>query len=594
MMRFLFLIVLCLVSLPAQASQDLNYKHFAAIPIQHEGRIKPIDTFARASLKKFSGSDSINGTGATPWLAQTLFDPAAALAMPLFRIFKPELLDLPQRKARLYSFTELTAALRAKGNVIEKLAATDPKNWSEDQQEIMRLQESSILYAQMLRSFSLILPLNLEVPKTLAEDWKIDATRPMTLRELSPHEKDLKARAAAIYKHKGENTDRYSDEEKAIIAFAFNADVLRQGGESNILLRVVPKQEEWLSPWNSDERESLGSWEETAKAYLTGDNEKFVESTQALAREAKGFRTSLELSYNAYHPLGMASVLYLLAFLLFAAQSVWNKRGLAKASLFALGIAALLNMFAIASRVIILSRPPVGTLYESILFVAALCAVVALFMELKRKDGSGLLAGSLSGMLLLFVAQGFAAEDTMQMLVAVLNTNFWLATHVLCITTGYAICLLTSFFAHLYLFKAGRGTDASSTRGAMRILGLVALLFTTIGTILGGIWADQSWGRFWGWDPKENGALLIVLWIVWIYHGQLSGHIRGFAFAAGLAALSIIVALAWFGVNLLNVGLHSYGFITGVAASLAAFCVLEAILIGGLWWKARQYERRDT
>ena len=116
-------------------------------------------------------------------------------------------------------------------------------------------------------------------------------------------------------------------------------------------------------------------------------------------------------------------------------------------------------------------------------------------------------------------------------------------------------------------------------------LALIALLFTSVGTILGGIWADQSWGRFWGWDPKENGALLIVLWLIWVLHAQISGHVNRLNAVALLAALSMIVAIAWFGVNLLSVGLHSYGFITGVAAGLAAFLALESCIIAGLYWK---------
>ena len=112
---------------------------------------------------------------------------------------------------------------------------------------------------------------------------------------------------------------------------------------------------------------------------------------------------------------------------------------------------------------------------------------------------------------------------------------------------------------------------------------ILSLLFTTIGTILGGIWADQSWGRFWGWDPKENGALLIVLWLAWLLHGRISVHINEIGFVMGSAFVSVIVVLAWFGVNLLNVGLHSYGFASGIATGIVAFTLLELVIIGGLW-----------
>jgi len=103
----------------------------------------------------------------------------------------------------------------------------------------------------------------------------------------------------------------------------------------------------------------------------------------------------------------------------------------------------------------------------------------------------------------------------------------------------------------------------------------LALFFCLFGTILGGIWADQSWGRFWGWDPKENGALFIVLWFLVLLHGRLAGILKMDGWALGHILTNVAVALSWFGVNLLNVGLHSYGFIKGVAWGLSVFCGLE-------------------
>ena len=111
---------------------------------------------------------------------------------------------------------------------------------------------------------------------------------------------------------------------------------------------------------------------------------------------------------------------------------------------------------------------------------------------------------------------------------------------------------------------------------------IFALLFTAVGTMLGGVWADQSWGRFWGWDPKENGALWIVLWLIWLLHGRLAGQLAPLGFAAGLALVNIVVALAWFGVNLLSVGLHSYGFTDTAAYGLLIFCIAELLIIAAL------------
>src|SRR5690606_7963916 len=109
------------------------------------------------------------------------------------------------------------------------------------------------------------------------------------------------------------------------------------------------------------------------------------------------------------------------------------------------------------------------------------------------------------------------------------------------------------------------------------------LLFSFIGTVLGGIWADQSWGRFWGWDPKENGALLIVLWCAILLHAKHWGVIRETGMAACAIIGAIIVSLAWQGVNLLNVGLHSYGFTSGAAIKLFAYIGGEILFLLAMW-----------
>jgi ABC-type transport system involved in cytochrome c biogenesis permease subunit len=121
-----------------------------------------------------------------------------------------------------------------------------------------------------------------------------------------------------------------------------------------------------------------------------------------------------------------------------------------------------------------------------------------------------------------------------------------------------------------------------------------ATLFSFVGTILGGIWADQSWGRFWGWDPKENGALLIVIWNSILLHARWAGLVK----TRGLAVLAVfgnvVTAWSWFGVNMLGVGLHSYGFMDAAFWWLVAFGVsqLAAILVAALptsKWRSREF-----
>jgi ABC-type transport system involved in cytochrome c biogenesis permease subunit len=107
-----------------------------------------------------------------------------------------------------------------------------------------------------------------------------------------------------------------------------------------------------------------------------------------------------------------------------------------------------------------------------------------------------------------------------------------------------------------------------------------ALFFSFVGTVLGGLWADDSWGRFWGWDPKENGALIIVLWNAVVLHARWGGMVKDRGLAVLAVAGNIATSWSWFGVNELGAGLHSYGFTEGVTLALVAFIGSQLLLIG--------------
>jgi ABC-type transport system involved in cytochrome c biogenesis permease subunit len=167
----------------------------------------------------------------------------------------------------------------------------------------------------------------------------------------------------------------------------------------------------------------------------------------------------------------------------------------------------------------------------------------------------------------------------MGMLTAVLDSNLWLATHVVTIALGYAGCVVAGIIGHALIIQAVRGrNDASSARLLYAVLAF-GLVFTVIGTLMGGIWADQSWGRFWGWDPKENGALLIIAWCAALFHSRLAGWIGPIGLAAGAVGSLVTVALAWFGVNLLGLGLHAYGFTSGAMRGLLVFLAVELVFL---------------
>ena len=177
----------------------------------------------------------------------------------------------------------------------------------------------------------------------------------------------------------------------------------------------------------------------------------------------------------------------------------------------------------------------------------------------------------------------------MEMMRAVLDTNFWLATHVVVITLGYASTFVAGFLALVYILRGvftKTLTSVTAKSLSRMVYGIVCFstLFSFVGTVLGGIWADQSWGRFWGWDPKENGALIIVLWNALILHLRWGGIIRERGLMNCAIAGNIVTSWSWFGVNMLGIGLHSYGFMDAAFVWLMLFVgsQLALIAIGSL------------
>jgi ABC-type transport system involved in cytochrome c biogenesis permease subunit len=293
----------------------------------------------------------------------------------------------------------------------------------------------------------------------------------------------------------------------------------------------------------------------------------------------------LEIAYNNLNLFLIAKMFYAFAFLIFL-FSLISERKFSHSLAVGFIVAGFIPHFiALLMRAVILTRPPVSSLYETFIFVSFVAVLLGLLIERFNKQWLGIVVASVCGFVFLLIASKFSAEgDTLKMLVAVLNSNFWLSTHVLSITTGYAGSCVAGIVGHVYILQAiARPKDRklldSTYRNLLGILGF-GLAMTFLGTNLGGIWADQSWGRFWGWDPKENGALLIVIWTAIIFHAKIAKMVGPLGTAVMSALLIVVVMWAWFGVNLLSIGLHSYGFTSGLAFNLTVYVVLQLLFLG--------------
>jgi ABC-type transport system involved in cytochrome c biogenesis permease subunit len=315
-----------------------------------------------------------------------------------------------------------------------------------------------------------------------------------------------------------------------------------------------------------------------ARTYLTALN-----TSLASPEQGKMARFPLELVYHSWRPFLVAKVFYILCLFFFVASFFSSSRLWYKLSFAAVILGFVPHALALLGRIIIMGRPPVSNLYETFIFVSFIAVVLGILIERANRQWLGLVVAGVSGTVLLFIASKYSAEgDTLQMLIAVLNSNFWLATHVTTITMGYASTCVAGILGHIWLVQAvGRKKQGilDNTYSVMNgILGL-SLALTFLGTNLGGIWADQSWGRFWGWDPKENGALMIVLWSAMLFHARFAKMIDDVYMAVGTVLGMVVVMWAWFGVNLLSIGLHSYGFTSGIANSLLIYVVCEIIFL---------------
>jgi ABC-type transport system involved in cytochrome c biogenesis permease subunit len=608
--RALAAVALLLLPLAGQAQEarsGIAPEHLAAwreLPVLNEGRIKPLDTLARVMLTHLSGWDTVDGRSAAFWLAETLFDPASAYQRAVFRVEDPQvaaMLGLPPRGDHRYAFAALLPGLGSKERTIRTLDRLDHDKLTGTQRHMVELYDDAQGYFALSRSLSMLLPVFNVGDPALALKLGVELDRPMDyldIRELSSKLSPLWRKAADLESSHPSGLDGTM---RNVLALAQTMREVEQDNGS-ALLAIIPSpwHSTWTSPWQAletGEGSPLGAlyleqWGAMMRAWYTGDTaawDAHVAAARNMALAWPGVdrdRLEAEAAYNRFKPLRLSLMLYVAAFALGVITLSRPREGLRRGGTGLLAAALAVHLAGLAARVYLLGRPPVGTLYESMVFVAAVAGLGGLAVEALRGRGLGLTIGAGAAMALQAMALGFTGGgDTLGVLVAVLNTNFWLATHVLAITSGYALCVLAALLAHGWLIahalhvRAERREDLYTL--AYRAT-LLALLMTALGTALGGIWADQSWGRFWGWDPKENGALLICLWLIWLLHGRMAGILNELWFMAGVALTTLVVGASWIGVNLMGVGLHSYGFTTGVAAGLALFCLLEALAVSAL------------
>jgi ABC-type transport system involved in cytochrome c biogenesis permease subunit len=562
-------------ALPSGKVRGFDAAGFATLPILEGGRVKPLDSVARNSLLVIHSRQGFrhagHNVGPDEWLLDVLFRPQVADQQPIFVIDDLDVLGLigaKQTKARNYfSFSELGPHL----DEIQKQAATAqpiaPQKRSRFQSAVINLFERVFLYYKLRNT--------LQLAGSPGLGWELQS---LGTADANLRHQDLVqlAHFRILPPTAGAPPEAWQSVGQALTA-ANTGGPMHPG--------LVP-----LAKMNA--------------AYIGNDPAGF---NQALA-DLNGLVNTLkpdalghagrEVVFNRSQPFFVGMIIFLASFMAACISWVYKPEVLRPTAYALLFSGAIVHTLGLAARVILQGRPPVTNLYSSAVFVGWGVVILGLIVERMYRKGFGTAMAAIFGFASLIVAQHLGeAGDTMEMMRAVLDSNFWLATHVVTITIGYSGTFLAGALAIAYGVRKHivAVQDAETDRVlADMAYGIIcfALFFSFVGTVLGGIWADQSWGRFWGWDPKENGALLIVLWNAIILHARWAGYVRERGTMVMAIFGNVITALSWFGVNMLGVGLHSYGFMDQAFWALTGFCTSQLILMGITYAPPRFWQPR--
>jgi len=527
---------------PANTS-NLDFKQWGLVAIQDSGRRKPVDTFAKEALIRITGRSTYTDRTGRKWWPNDFVLSAlvethdwkneAMVLISSGQLIEQLGLDKTQRR---FSFAQLTGSTELQRLATEAQAlkrAEKPLN--RVHQEALSVSDRLTLFAHVMDGSALLI---IPAPTKETDPWvdPLGWSKYYAEARLRPIQIQLQTVATGYMQGDGFDLSRAANQ-------------LREN------LRA-------LSP-------------------------SIYPRDQQLRLEY--FYNHFEAFYRAIWGYGIALVILIAAYL--------RKRGRALQNI-GVAVAALGLVFqaaGIVMRCMIAGRPPVTNMYESIIWVSFAVSFFGMIFFARYRAPVYLLAAlPVTLIALLLVHQmPIAMPASIDPLVPVLRDNFWLTIHVLTITLSYAAFALAMGFGHILLWRYARNPAAARADASMhfwlyRVLQLGVLLLAA-GTILGGVWANYSWGRFWGWDPKETWALIALLCYILALHGRLAGWWTQFGLAVASVVCFLAVLMAWYGVNfVLGKGLHSYGFGIGGETYVAIFVALDLLFVAFAIWRYRR------
>jgi ABC-type transport system involved in cytochrome c biogenesis permease subunit len=583
------------------------------LPVQNGGRIKPLSTQAAFTMLGIHGARSMKVTGddgkehklsPTDWMLDTLFRPTLAVQLPTFRIDNSNVLKSigvdPRGRRDRYSYQEIEPGIEKLVDLAKSYEKIDSKKRDPEQQQVIDLAYNIRNYESYLSYFSFA-RFGADISRETGQELSLSQVLGMAPRIIS----DVRAAQAEgrpievpvrILLEKVLDSANFAKFGIFLLPPVDSGDRLWLSA-GNAIMNTMTAEEGFdveLAIGDVKALEAVGQAEP--------DSDKFREHLAALEERiskradnrGENRLVGLEAAYYQKNWFLYALVLFLMGTLtglaMWAVGGARAGRYLAWATLGLTSAGLVYCIIAIVKRCVIMQRPPVGNLYDTIIFIGTTVVLISLIIEWMTKRRFALGLAPMLGTLLIVLARRYElgdAKDHMDPLVAVLRSNYWLTTHVITITLGYSAGLLCAMLSCFYLLARGLGLDNGDKafrRSVTRaVYGMVCLclLLSLVGTVLGGIWANDSWGRFWGWDPKENGALLIVLWTLAILHARLGGFIQEWGLHLASVFTACIVAFSWWHVNFLGVGLHNYGFTAGESTIWLFYGVMLVFLIFG-------------
>lgn len=544
-------------SLEARADDAEGTKALRLLPVQDAGRTKPFDTFARESLQLVYGSQTYKTKSgekrpATEIVMTWMLVPQYWDSQKIVEVGHSGLKESMRldSKEKFFSPEELFANERLPLVMQELASFRETKDKLTPYfQAVQRLESQLGLYQAMKNGKALRV-----VPPKPGSDAAAQATPGAPMRE--------QERWLTITELSGPLQEKFQTLTRAFIQ-ALPAD---------------PSKANEAPPAPTG-GPSLAQAVNDFKTLARAENPELYPSDKDI---------NIEVHYKEFHPFLIAWIIYLFSVIMlaFAWQSdkaVFYKLGWAGAI-----VAFLVHTYGFGLRVYLTGRPPVSNMYETVIWVSWGALVFSFVFEYLNRRKFILLSGGVVGILCLVVADlaPTILDRSLQPLEPVLRSNLWLTVHVLTITLSYSAFFLAWGLGNLGLGFIVRGFKASDERVRVLTQSIyralqVGVVLLAAGTILGGVWADYSWGRFWGWDPKETWALIALLGYLAVLHARLVGWVQNFGMMIWAVICFNLVIMAWYGVNfVLGAGLHSYGFGAGGVQYVGGFVILNLIYVG--------------